>query len=1394
MRIVSIIVCLISLVFYLPLNAQPSQYRFSRIDISQGLSNNEVNCIIKDEKGFLWFGTRSGLNRFDGYKFKVFKHDLRDTTSIIDEEIDQIFEGPEHSLWINTKSTLTTYSLLTEKFDRHPQKFLKSIGIDEVSLLDIKKGRDGNFWFLGASHGLYKYDPVTKRAIHFFTQDSAAASVSPTRTTGFAINSNGFIWLVNSDGILKKLDIRSGKLLQSTNVLQQKMTKGVSGYKVFIDADDCLWIYTPGISGGVFYYDAARQNLIHISRDNNPKSLNNDVIRSVGQDENGIIWLATDHGGINLLDKKDFTVKYLVNHEDDEYSIAQNSITTTYTDNNGIIWIGTFKKGICYYNNNIIKFPLYHHKLSDPNSLPYNDVNRFLEDAKGNLWIGTNGGGLLYFDRKTGKFTRYVHDPANANSLSNDVIVSLCMGHDQTLWIGTYFGGLDHFDGRNFTHYRHNESDASSIADNSIWSIMEDSQHRLWIGTFSSGLDRLDWGSNKFTHFKPTGYHSVHAGYVCDLIQARNGDIWISTSNGIDLVDHATGSFSQYYHQDDKNPSSSLSNDNTIALLEDSRGLIWVATREGLDYYDPSKKVFTTLRKEDGLADNIIVSIVEDQQNNLWVSTPNGLSNVIINKNKQTGKLSFQFRNYNETDGLQGKEFNEYAAYATREGELIFGGSNGFNLFTPQQVNNAHLDPQLVLTDLQMFNKSVNAGESLDGHIILPQSISATKGIILKYNENIFSIEFAALNFFNTTRIKYAYTLEGFNNEWFLADEKTHRATYTNLDPGSYTFKVTVINENGAWSKEEATLKIDILPPLWRTTYAYILYTLLLITCLYLARRMVLLRARMRFAIEQERREAHRLHDLDMMKIKFFTNLSHEFRTPLSLILTPLDKIIRNAGEPAQKQQFQMIHRNARRLLNLVNQLLDFRKMEMQELKLNTSKGDIIKFVQDISYSFNDLAAKNHIVFSFSTSTDQYYTKFDHDKIERILFNLLSNAFKFTPGNGHVSVSLNVNRKEDEAILEIKVCDTGIGIPPEKTEKIFERFFQNNIPANMVNQGSGIGLSITREFVKLHNGSIGVESEINKGSCFTILLPLQEVHDAIFDAVDEEEKMENNGHEIPVITVKAANKSPQKPTILLVEDNDDFRFYLKDNLNQHFNVAEAANGKTGWQKALSSHPDIIVSDISMPEMNGIDLCRKIKNDKRTSFVPVILLTALTGEEQQLKGLETGASDYMTKPFNFEILLSKIRNLLAQQETVKRTYQKQLKSDPSEIKVESPDEKFMHHALEIIEKNIANPDFLVEELSRELCISRVGLYKKMLALTGKPPLEFIRSVRLKRAAQLLEKSKLTVAEIAYEVGFNDPKYFSRFFKSYFNILPSAYQAEKRKEQALADIAAGEGKSS
>jgi signal transduction histidine kinase/DNA-binding response OmpR family regulator len=713
-------------------------------------------------------------------------------------------------------------------------------------------------------------------------------------------------------------------------------------------------------------------------------------------------------------------------------------------------------------------------------------------------------------------------------------------------------------------------------------------------------------------------------------------------------------------------------------------------------------------------------------------------------------------------------------------------------LFDPATISTVTSKPQLVFTNFQLFNKNVVVGDTINGQVLLNKSIAETKTLTLSHNENVFSIEFAACDFFNPDKIQYQYKLDGFDKDWLTSPNDARKATYTNLDAGNYMFKVRAININQPGNAGIITLNIKVLPPYWKTPLAYLVYFVLFFGILFIVRRRGILKIHREFLlkqekaeaerkIEQEREEARRMHELDLMKIKFFTNVSHEFRTPLSLIISPIDNLIKNNANQDQQQQLSLIKRNGKRLLNLVNQLLDFRKMEFNELKLNVTRGDIIQFISEATASFTDIAQQKNIKFSYESEIDTLTTKFDHDKMERVLFNLLSNAFKFTPSGGHISVVLNLVdtalSSRDMQLLEIKIIDTGIGIPKEKHDKIFDRFFQDNTPESLLNQGSGIGLSISWEFVKMHGGEIKVESETGYGSCFIIQLPVGiESSEPVVEPKQVDEPVQ------PIIKeVEDVLEANRKPMVLLVEDNDDLRFYLKDNLKQHFHIIEGANGKEGWQKALALHPNLIVSDVSMPEMNGIELCKKLKADSRTAHIPIILLTALIEDADQLGGLENGANDYITKPFNFEILLSKIQNLLLLQKTIKKTYQKQTDIQAQQIEIVSEDEKFMKNVLSCIENNITNPNFSVEELSRQVSMSRVSLYKRLLTLTGKTPIDCIRTIRLKRAVQLLEKSKLSIAIVAYEVGFNNPTYFAKIFREEYGMLPSEYIAEMRKKE-------------
>ncbi len=1350
---------------------QGEYYHFAKLNTYNGLSHNQVNAILKSPEGFMWFGTVSGLNRYDGYSFKVYRKKPNDSTSLNDNFILSLFALPNGKMWVTTREGPCIYNAETEKFDADYNKYLQSLGLPAGLVNNIVKGNNGRYWFLYANLDLYMYSDKDKRVKLFdhnpaFNPDSKIASVGETM--------DGKLWIVYQNGFLQQYDIDANRIIFSSTALQ-KSTTGNIPYNLFIDRDGDLWLWY--YINGLFLFHPPDGSVKRFDENSFPSRLKSKLVSQVVQDNNGLIWVGTDHGGVTLIDKKNhFKTTNLLNDPEDPKSLSQNTITSVYKDDIGIIWLGTYKQGINYLNSNIVQFPYYHHQESNLNSLPFDDVDQFVEDKSGNIWIGTNGGGLIYFDRKKNTFKQYLHDPHNKNSLSNNVIVSLCIDSKDVLWIGTYIGGLNSFDGKKFVHYRHEDADSSSLANDNVWKIFEDRQHNLWIGTLGGGLDRMDQKTGRFTHIQNEQDKPgvLPSNFISDILQDTKGNLWIGTDNGIAVLKENSNGKIFYTYSKEKN---NLSNNNVICISEDGKGRIWVGTREGLDLFNEQTKTFQTFTMADGLPDNMILNILNDEHQTLWISTSNGLCNVIPQFKESGTQLSVI--NYNESNNLQNQEFNSKAAYKTRAGELFFGGPSGFNIINPSAIKKPVYHSGVVFTDLEILNKKIEPGELVNNRVLLHRSLSQLKGIDLKYKENVFSIDFTSLDYANSTRDKYAYMLKGFNPDWLYAGGNQRSATYTNLDPGHYVFKVKALNSEGLWSNVRE-LQITIEPPFWRTPLAYFIYLLIAAGLLILVRRITLDRIRMRFEVAHQRREADRAHALEQLKTKFFTNVSHEFRTPLSLIIAPLERIIRQVQDEEQKKQLNLVQRNAKRLLNLVNQLLDFRKMEVQEVKLHPSIGDIISFSRDITNSFLDIAEKKKIRLSFSSNIDSLEIYFDKDKVEKILFNLISNAFKYTDDNGSVSINLNYDppeKNESDGTLVMEVKDTGIGIPAEMHEKVFERFFQTDVPDSMVNQGTGIGLAITKAFVKLHNGIITLKSEPGQGTCFTVLLPAKKIYDApsimATNSIPEEETEQ--------IIAEAGQKSGKKKTILVVEDSEDLRFYLKDNLKGLYRIEEAANGKEGWEKTKLLNPDLVVSDIMMPLMDGVELAKKIKSETLTAHIPVILLTAMGSEEKQLAGFKAGVSDYITKPFTFEILASRIRNLMAQQELLHKRFQKQIEINPGEVTITSVDEKFLRQALEVVEKHLDVPEFSVEDFSRDMFMNRVTLYRKILSLTGKTPIEFIRSIRLKRAARLLEKSGLSIAEIAYEVGFNNPKTFTKFFKEEFKILPSQYASNKKEKE-------------
>ena len=1364
-------------------NGFQESYKFKHLDINDGLSNNQISSIIRDSRGFLWFGTDRGLNRFDGTNFKVYFNDLSDTSSIPFNRIDFLYEDIDQNIWIRSGEDFGIFNPFTESFKRVGTRY-KQTAIPLTSLQTIFKDSKQNMWFIASNYGLYKYSSVDQSVDSVKYVPDYEGLNQNNYLNDIAEDSKGNYWVVSNSGVVLKLAGDNYRILEEFQ-LDEAVKTETNNFSLFIDGEDIVWIFYPGGSYGVFLIDPETGSISNYNENSYPIQLNNNLVSSVIQDQNGLIWVATDHGGINIIDKEKEEVSYLINNRDNPYSISQNSVTCLYKDYENIIWSGTYKNGINYYHPNLIRFKHYNNIPSDPGSLPFNDVNCFAEDKSGNLWIGTNGGGLIYFDRENNTFKSYLHDPKNPKSLSNNIIVSLLIDRHDVLWIGTYFGGLNLFDGNRFKRFQHDPNDKTSLPDDRVWEIYEDSEDNIWIGTLNGGLALYNPQKESFLNYKSQDINSIGGNFVISIIEDSEHNLWLGTSDGLDRLNLNTERFYLYYP--DPGVPGKLSDRNIIDLLEDERGFIWIGTRQGLNVFDKNSQQFKVFTEKDGLANSSIKTIREDQQGNLWISTNNGLSRIITNFNPDsTGLrgLTINVDNFNPADGLQGREFNEKSAYRTRSGELIFGGANGFNIFIPEEIKSQTTDNEIVLTNFKVFNQEIVVDVPFRNHIILDKSITYKKEITLRHNVDLFSIGFAALNFFQPDKNIFEYRLNGFNDDWLQVDKRLNEISFTNLSAGTYQLQIRVSVDGDNWTEMDPPLVIDVLPSFWQSPPAYIIYFILFGLALWISRSMMLERQRLKYEAEQEHLEAERIQQLDTLKTKFFTNISHEFRTPLSLIISPLDKLIAQTTDKDIKNHLVLIQRNAQRLLAMVNQLLDFRKMEVQKLQAKNTWGEMVSFIRDICSSFEDLVENKQINFSYNSSVDQVYTYFDKDKTDKIIANLLSNAFKFTPNKGNVSLKIELvecDTYNNTAVVRWIVKDSGIGIAPELQDKIFDRFYQSEIPSSIVNQGNGIGLSMVNEYVTILGGKVVVESILGKGSIFTVEIPI-----SVFSEKEIAQRNSQQQQEIPrkrhIIetdkTKKPAIHDTEKKTILLVEDNADFRFYLKDNLLKYYNILEAEDGSEGWEIVQQYTPHLVVSDIMMPNTDGLTLCSMIKTNRKTKHIPVILLTAKTDNEPIIEGFESGADDYISKPFDFKILESRIENLINTREQLRRTYQSMIGVAPEKIEVSSQDEKFIKKALETVEAYLAESSFSVEDFGVEMGMSRVSLYKKMVALTNKTPTEFIRIIRLKRAADLLTSSQLSVSEIAYKVGFNNPRYFSKYFSEQFGMLPSAYIAKHR----------------
>ncbi len=1309
-----------------------------------GLSNNQIHSILQDKKGWMWFGTSQGVCRFDGYEFTVFKNDPDDSTSLRGNLVRAIFQDSKGQLWMGTENGGLN------KFNREKENFSHLFGsgpkalLKNVSVTSIQEDKSGNL-LVGTETNLY----VIK-------DEKEYAEIRPSNLPAFSdyfrvlrTDPSGRIWIGTNHG-LYVYDLKTNRAEKIR--LPQVASANEEIWEILIDDDGTAWIGT--YSNGAFVVNQSTLEARHIDID--PDNERSNTVRSVSKDKNGKYWIGT-RGGLYIYEKQKGATAYYYHEEREPKSLVNNSIQCIVHDLKGDVWIGT-RNGINFLIEERQNIHGFKSMPGDNRYLNSSEIYAFRVDPSGDIWVGTESGGINILDRNTGRFRYLMPQKGNPNSLSSNCIKALLDDGQGNLWIGTFLGGLDVLNLRTqtFRHYTNNPSDPGSLSDNRVWALLKDSKNDIWIGT-TSGVDLFNQSSGTFKH-----YTNLSEGQVNWLAEDDQHCLWIGSD------------FLTIFNPNDQ--SIIRVNESTRGMLQDSKKRFWLATNnQGLALYSKEKGVQKYYTEKNGLANNQTLAILEDDDHFLWISTTNGLSKFDPEKER--------FHNFSLKNGFQNNQFTYGAALKTRNGELLFGGISGFNVFDPAKIKAGDYFAPIVLTDLKIFNKSVKIGNSKRD--VLNKCISETERIKLRYDQNSITLDFASFDYANNVGIQYSYFLENFDRDWTEPSVK-RSATYTNLDPGEYTFRIKTVSIDRQESNQGPALTIVVLPPYWQTWWFRLLLLAAIAGLVYMLITFLVNKEKLKNDLVLEKLKANKLHELDMMKLRFYTNISHEIRTPLTLILGPLEKMKNNQLPPSEiKGHVEVMHRNATQLHQLINQLLDFRKLESGNLKLVLSRGDLVAYVSEIVASFGKMAEEKEIELKFNSLKKSLITNFDSDKVAKIMNNLLSNAFKFTSKCGKIAVNLSLvfdpaENSDDKRLVEITVKDSGIGISESNIEKIFTRFFQVG-DNNTAQSGTGIGLALTKELVKLHNGNLFVTSKPGKGSKFTVQLPFDEVE----LAQPEEQTMPESGKIQEQFVVSPEEHLGDQQTagqkiMLLVDDNADVRYFIKSHFAGSFQVLEAANGVEGWDIALKTIPDIIISDVMMPDMDGFEFCRKLRKDERTSHIAVLLLTALGSREHEIEGLSYGADDYITKPFDLVLLQTKVENILSVRQSLKQKYTGEILLQPRNVILSSPDERFLQKAITVVEDNIDDPDLDIEKFASEIGVSRMQLYRKLNALTEMTVKEFVRSIRLKRAAQLLVQKKLNISEVAYAVGFRDLSHFRKCFRQEFGMNASEY-VEKHSEQ-------------
>ena len=1354
--------CLFSILnlFFSFCSLSQNHISFKHIKYEDGLSNSTIECIYQDSRGFIWFGTRDGLNRYGGnHQLKIFRYESNNPNSISDNYITCMVEDSNGKLWVGTTNGLNCFDQISGKFIKYKHNNNPN-SISNSYITSIIKDKNNEIWISTLEGGINQYIRKSNSFKSYRNSSSNKNSIQSNTVNCLFEDTHGKIWLGTNSGL--QYFVKQNETFY-TPLIANTINSSVTA----ISEDKSGNIIIGTMNDGLYFFNESSNSIKHLQHSKfNNTSLSSNLIKSILVTQKGNIWIGTVNGGLDLfnsINNSFFNYHYEI---DNINSLSQRTVSALFEDNQENLWIGTHRGGVNLYMPKAYKFNLYQQQ-KNKNSISYSDIRSFCEDNSGNIWIGTDGGGLNLFNRTTKIFSKF-NTKINNTTLS-DEILGITQDSYGNIWLATWGDGLYLFNQstKSFSRFQHNKNEPNSISSNFIQAIFEDSKKRLWVATYYGGLNLMDFKNKKFTRITKSASNktALNGNNIVSINEDTKGNIWIGTDDGgLNCLQQQTGEFNHYFNYEEKKPDLRV-------IFIDKQGSVWVG-QKGLYQYDSNTDTFLMFTNMAGLNTEFIKAIKQDNNGLFWIATSNGLTQYNIKHHT--------FRKYNNADGLQGIEFEANASLKTKDGELFFGGVNGFNSFYPQNIINNSFIPPVYITDFQL-----SEGEQISS---LDKEISFVDEIKLNYQQTTFNILFTALNYTIPENNQFQYQLEAWDKSWVVAN-KDQKASYVNVKPGTYIFKVKASNNDGIWNDTIQKITIVITPPFWNTLWFKLLIVILIIAFIFIY-------FNYKQKIKTQQLEQEKKSEIHQSQLQFFTNISHEFRTPLSLIIGPIEKLINDIHPSSNKKYYTVIYRNAIRLMNLINELMDFRKAESGNLKLKVMPGNIAMFLNEIEEEFSEIAHEKNIQFKVLCDDFDYEIYFDRQILEKIIVNLLGNSFKYTNTNGFITLEAtktiqpNQQLYTNELIVEndyktstklyIKVTDTGIGISKNSLPHLFERYFK----VSDAHLGSGIGLAFVKTLTLLHKGNIKVYSEHNKGTEFIIEIPC-----AASNYIDSEKWIANktnlNNFEfnfnelnnVDDIYTTQPNYSPtqldKKQTILIVEDNTELRNFIKENFEKNYKVIEAENGKDGLTVAKSALPDLIISDIMMPIMNGVEFCKQLKSDVEISHIPFLMLTAKDSLTAKLEGSEAGADYYFTKPVSIQLLINTVENIFKQSKLLKEKYRYKHYTEIKEIVQSNNEKEFLEGFIEIVEQYLSNPEMDINYICKKMGISRTKLYHKIKLITGQSIGDYIRTIRLKKAAQLLIESDNSIAEIMYLVGIQTQSYFTKAFKAEFGKTPSQF---------------------